>query len=100
MELKELETKKAELIEAVENWNCRGEEGEAMQALINAERERENMKGFYVVVITVENNDLFFCNEEVGLIDPKTHKTIREPMGFFVLNIDKAYKFKISGLQR
>ena len=34
MELKELETKKAELIEAVENWNCRGEEGEAMQALI------------------------------------------------------------------
>ena len=34
MELKELETKKAELIEAVENWTCRGEEGEAMQALI------------------------------------------------------------------
>lgn len=34
MELKELETKKAELIERVESWSFRGEEGEAMQNLI------------------------------------------------------------------
>ena len=34
MELKELEQKKAELIETVECWTFRGEEGQAMQALI------------------------------------------------------------------
>ena len=34
MELKELEIKKAELIESVESWRTYGEEGEAMQSLI------------------------------------------------------------------
>ena len=34
MELKELEIKKAGLIESVEGWTFRGEEGQAMQALI------------------------------------------------------------------
>lgn len=34
MELKELETRKAELIECVESWRTHGEEGQAMQALI------------------------------------------------------------------
>lgn len=52
------------------------------------------MKGFYVVVITKGDNDIFFSHEEAGLINPKTCEIIREPMGFFVLNIDKACKFK------
>lgn len=52
------------------------------------------MKGFYVVVIETKDNSLFFSHEEAGLIDPKTHEIIREPMVFFVLNIDKACKFK------
>ena len=34
MKIEELEIKKAELIQNVENWNIRGEEGQAMQALI------------------------------------------------------------------
>ena len=52
------------------------------------------MKGFYVVVLTINNEDHFFSHEEVGLIDPKTHETIREPMGYFVSKIDDACKFK------
>ena len=35
----------------------------------------------------------YFESEEVGLIDPKTHETMREPQGFFCDNLIKAEKY-------
>ena len=49
----------------------------------------------YVVVWTNEKGQrLYFEHEEVGMIDAKTHKTIREPQGFFSSDVKDACKFK------
>lgn len=47
----------------------------------------------FVVVLMHEGKKYYFESEEVGLIDPKTHKTTREPQGFFCDNLVKAQKY-------
>ena len=47
----------------------------------------------FVVVLMHEGKKYYFESEEVGLIDPKTHETIREPQGFFCDNLIKAQKY-------
>ena len=38
---------------------------------------------YFVVVWVRGGKSFYFEHEEMGLLDPKTHKTIREPMGYF-----------------
>ena len=47
----------------------------------------------FVVVILHEGKKYYFESEEVGLIDPKTHETIREPKGHFCDNLIQAQKY-------
>ena len=47
----------------------------------------------FVVVLIVDNKKYYFESEEVGLIDPKTHETQREPTGYFCDNLIHAQKY-------
>lgn len=47
----------------------------------------------YVVVLIVDNKKYYFESEQVGLLDPKTQETIREPQGFFCDNLIHAQKY-------
>ena len=47
----------------------------------------------WVVVLVHDGHKYYFESEEVGLIDPKTHETMREPQGFFCDNLIKAQKY-------
>lgn len=47
----------------------------------------------FVVVLIVDNKKFYFESEEMGLIDPKTQETIREPQGFFCDNLIHAQKY-------
>ena len=47
----------------------------------------------YVVVILHEGKKYYFESESVGLIDPKTHETTREPEGHFCDNLIEAQKY-------
>ena len=47
----------------------------------------------YVIVLIVDNKKYYFESEQVGLIDPKTHETIREPIGCFCDNLIHAEKY-------
>lgn len=48
---------------------------------------------FYVVVLSFNGVPHYLESEKVGLLDPKTHATIREPMGFFCTDVKHARKF-------
>ena len=47
----------------------------------------------FVVVILHEGKKFYFESEKMGLIDPKTHETMREPEGFFCDNLLGAQKY-------
>ena len=47
----------------------------------------------YVITILINNKKHYFEHEEVGLLDPSTHKTIRKPMGYFCTDLKDARKF-------
>lgn len=47
----------------------------------------------YVVVLIVDNKKYYFESEKVGLIDPKTHETMREPEGTFCSSLIRAQKY-------
>lgn len=47
----------------------------------------------FVVVLIVDNKKYYFESERVGLIDSKTHETVREPEGTFCDNLIKAQKY-------
>ena len=47
----------------------------------------------FVVVLIVDNKKFYFESEQVGLIDPKTQETIREPQGFFCDDLVHAQKY-------
>ena len=50
-------------------------------------------KFFVIVWKNEEGQALYFEHEESGQLDPSTYKTLKEPMGFFVSNIEFAHKF-------
>ena len=47
----------------------------------------------YVVSLTLEGVKHYFEHEEMGLLDPSTHKTIKKPMGYFTTDLKLAKKF-------
>ena len=50
-------------------------------------------KFFVVVWVREEGQKFYFESEEMGLLDPTTHATIREPRGYFSPYIQDARKF-------
>lgn len=46
----------------------------------------------YVITITQNNKKYYLQYETPGTIDPKTHQTLKEPMGHFKDTIDEAMK--------
>lgn len=50
-------------------------------------------KFFIVVWINEKGEKLYFEHEECGLLDTTTHKTIKEPQGFFSPDLKDARKF-------
>ena len=51
------------------------------------------MKKCYVVSITLGGVKHYFEHEEMGILDPATHKTIKKPMGYFTTDLKLARKF-------
>ena len=47
----------------------------------------------YVVTIEHDGRKYYFESEKMGTIDPKTHKTISEPEGYFCDNLIHAMKW-------
>ena len=50
-------------------------------------------KFFVVVWVREEGQKFYFEHEECGLLDDTTHAVIREPMGYFSLDVKDAHKF-------
>lgn len=50
-------------------------------------------KRFYVVVINFDGKVHYFEHAEVGQLDAKTGRTIKEPRGFFCSDVKHAKKF-------
>lgn len=48
---------------------------------------------FIIVWINEEGQRLYLEHEEYGLLDPTTHNTIREPMGYFCTDLKDARMF-------
>lgn len=46
----------------------------------------------YGVKILIKGKPYYLQYETPGTIDPKTHQTIKEPMGYFTNNINEAFK--------
>lgn len=38
---------------------------------------------YFIIVWVRGGKSFYFEHEEMGLLDPSTHKTIKEPMGYF-----------------
>ena len=53
---------------------------------------RDNRR-FYVVVLSFNGVPHYLESEKMGILDPKTLATIREPMGFFCTDVKHARKF-------
>lgn len=51
------------------------------------------MKRVFVVVLILEGVSHYFEHEEMGTIDPYTHKTIKKPMGYFSTDLKLARKY-------
>ena len=47
----------------------------------------------FVVSLVIEGKKHYLESEQVGILDPKTMKPIREPLGFFVTDLVKAMKW-------
>ena len=47
----------------------------------------------YVITLKIQGVKHYFENEEMGLLDPSTHKTIKKPMGYFSPDLKLARKF-------
>ena len=50
-------------------------------------------KRVYVITVMINAKKHYFEHEEMGLLDPSTHKTIRKPMGYFSTDLKDAKKF-------
>jgi hypothetical protein len=54
----------------------------------------------YIVVINGEESNLYLAYETPGQIDPKTMKTIKEPMGHFSSDEKDAMKIRDESLAK
>lgn len=48
----------------------------------------------FVVSLAFDGVKCYFEHEEIGLLDPITHKTIRKPTGYFTTDLKEAQKYQ------
>ena len=75
---------------------------EMVKSLTKEHHDRNRFRCYveelYVITINSNNRVLYLAYETPGTIDPKTHKTIQEPMGTFTTEIKDAMKLRDKGL--